>query len=120
MTGVTRSLHDGRLLAAHMVNGTVIAEDALIAEAGPQFSCSRAWAIVSRYGATVIPKINAAISSRHRHRLPVLECTTQVLVVAAFGWSSLHSSSSFERSGNPSATPHSRSGQETMPTPSSR
>lgn len=53
--------HDGRLLAAHMVNGIVIAEDALIAEAvGPHLARALGQ-IVSRYGATVIPNINAAI-----------------------------------------------------------
>jgi hypothetical protein len=53
--------HDGRLLAGHMVNGIVIAEDILIAEAvGPHIARSLGQ-IVARYGATVIPSINAAV-----------------------------------------------------------
>jgi hypothetical protein len=53
--------HDGRLLAAHMVNGIVIAEDILVAEAvGPHIARSLGQ-IVARYGATVIPSINAAV-----------------------------------------------------------
>jgi Domain of unknown function (DUF5073) len=52
---------DGRLLAAHLVNGVVIAEDILIAEAvGPHIAHSLGQ-IVARYGATIIPNINAAI-----------------------------------------------------------
>jgi hypothetical protein len=52
---------DGRLLAAHMVNGIVIAEDILVAEAvGPHIARSLGQ-IVARYGATVIPSINAAV-----------------------------------------------------------
>ncbi|BCI88416.1 hypothetical protein NIIDMKKI_36220 [Mycobacterium kansasii] len=53
--------HDGRLLAAHMVNGIVIAEDILAADAvGPHVSRALGQ-IVSRYGPTVIPNINAAV-----------------------------------------------------------
>ncbi|OSC39896.1 DUF5073 family protein [Mycobacterium decipiens] len=53
--------HDGRLLAAHMVNGIVIAEEVLIAEAvGPHIGRALGQ-LVSRYGATVVPNINAAI-----------------------------------------------------------
>jgi Domain of unknown function (DUF5073) len=53
--------HDGRLLAAHMVNGIVIAEDILVADAvGPHIARSLGQ-IVARYGATVIPNINAAV-----------------------------------------------------------
>ena len=53
--------HDGRLLAGHMVNGIVIAEDILVAEAvGPHIARSLGQ-IVARYGATVIPSINAAV-----------------------------------------------------------
>jgi hypothetical protein len=53
--------HDGRLLAAHMVNGVVIAEDILLADAvGPHIARSLGQ-IVARYGATVIPNINAAV-----------------------------------------------------------
>jgi Domain of unknown function (DUF5073) len=53
--------HDGRLLAAHMVNGVVIAEDILLADAvGPHIARS-VGQIVARYGATVIPNIDAAV-----------------------------------------------------------
>jgi Domain of unknown function (DUF5073) len=53
--------HDGRLLAAHMVNGVVIAEDILLADAvGPHIARS-VGQIVARYGATVIPTIDAAV-----------------------------------------------------------
>ncbi|MDT5348421.1 MAG: hypothetical protein QOH91_1708 [Mycobacterium sp.] len=53
--------NDGRLLAAHMVNGVVIAEDILLANAiGPHIARSLGQ-IVARYGATVIPNINAAV-----------------------------------------------------------
>ena len=52
---------DGRLLAAHMVNGVVIAEDILVAAAvGPHIARSLGQ-IVARYGATVIPSIDAAV-----------------------------------------------------------
>ncbi len=52
---------DGRLLAGHVVNGIVIAEDILpAAEVGPHITRSLRQ-IVTRYGATVIPNINAAI-----------------------------------------------------------
>ncbi len=53
--------HDGRLLAAHMVNGIVIGEDILLADAvGPHIARALGQ-IVARYGATVIPNINAAV-----------------------------------------------------------
>jgi hypothetical protein len=53
--------NDGRLLAAHTVNGIVIGEDILIAEAvGPHIARSLGQ-IVARYGATVIPSIDAAV-----------------------------------------------------------
>lgn len=53
--------HDGRLLAAHMVNGIVIAEDILVAAAvGPHIARALGQ-IVARYGPTVIPNINAAV-----------------------------------------------------------
>ncbi len=52
---------DGRLLAGHVVNGIVIAEDILQADAvGPHIARSLQQ-IVARYGATVIPNINAAV-----------------------------------------------------------
>jgi hypothetical protein len=53
--------NDGRLLAGHLVNGVVIAEDILIAEAvGPHIARALGQ-IVTRYGATVVPNINAAV-----------------------------------------------------------
>ncbi|WP_310766297.1 DUF5073 family protein [Mycobacterium sp. Z3061] len=52
---------DGRLLAGHVVNGIVIAEDVLVADAvGPHVTRSL-HQIVTRYGATVVPNINAAV-----------------------------------------------------------
>jgi hypothetical protein len=52
---------DGRLLAAHMVNGVVIGEDILLANAvGPHIARALGQ-IVARYGASVIPNINAAL-----------------------------------------------------------
>ena len=54
---------DGRLLAGHVVNGIVIAEETLLADAvGPHITRSLQQ-IVARYGATVIPNINAAIDA---------------------------------------------------------
>ncbi|KZS72302.1 hypothetical protein A4G29_25490 [Mycobacterium kansasii] len=53
--------HDGRLLAAHMVNGIVIAEDILAAEAVGPHVARALGQIVSRYGPAVIPNINAAV-----------------------------------------------------------
>ncbi|QNI07021.1 DUF5073 domain-containing protein [Mycobacterium kubicae] len=53
--------HDGRLLAAHMVNGIVIAEDILLADAvGPHLARALGQ-IVARYGGAVVPNINAAV-----------------------------------------------------------
>lgn len=52
---------DGRLLAGHVVNGIVIAEDVLAADAvGPHVTRSL-HQIVGRYGASVVPNINAAV-----------------------------------------------------------
>ncbi|OBI87251.1 DUF5073 family protein [Mycobacterium asiaticum] len=52
---------DGRLLAGHVVNGIVIAEDILLANAvGPHVTRALGQ-IVARYGATVVPNINAAV-----------------------------------------------------------
>ena len=52
---------DGRLLAAHLVNGIVIAEDVLLADdVGPHIARALGQ-IVARYGASVIPSINAAV-----------------------------------------------------------
>ncbi|RUP05681.1 MAG: DUF5073 domain-containing protein [Mycobacterium sp.] len=54
---------DGRLLAGHVVNGIVIAEDILAADAvGPHITRSL-HQIVARYGASVIPTINAAVDA---------------------------------------------------------
>jgi len=53
--------NDGRLRAAHMVNGIVIAEDILAADAvGPHIARALGQ-IVTRFGAAVIPNINAAV-----------------------------------------------------------
>jgi hypothetical protein len=52
---------DGRLMAAHMINGIVIAEDILLAnDVGPHISRALGQ-IVARYGATIIPNIDAAV-----------------------------------------------------------
>jgi Domain of unknown function (DUF5073) len=52
---------DGRLLAGHVVNGIVIAEDVLLADAvGPHITRSL-HQIVARFGATVVPNIDAAV-----------------------------------------------------------
>lgn len=52
---------DGRLLAGHVVNDIVIAEDILPADAvGPHIARSLQQ-IVARFGATVVPNINAAV-----------------------------------------------------------
>ena len=54
-------INDGRLLAAHMVNGVVIAEDILLAkEVGPHITRSLGQ-IVARYGTGVVPNIDAAV-----------------------------------------------------------
>ncbi|OBK31562.1 DUF5073 domain-containing protein [Mycobacterium asiaticum] len=54
---------DGRLLAGHIVNGIVIAEDVLLADAvGPHITRSLGQ-IVARYGTTVVPNINAAVEA---------------------------------------------------------
>lgn len=53
--------HDGRLLAAHVVNGIVIGEEVLAADAvGPHITRALAQ-IVARYGAGIIPNIDAAV-----------------------------------------------------------
>jgi Domain of unknown function (DUF5073) len=52
---------DGRLRAAHLVNAIVIAEDILVADAvGPHIARALGQ-VVARYGAGVIPNIDAAI-----------------------------------------------------------
>lgn len=54
---------DGRLLAGHLVNDVVIAEDTLLADAvGPHITRSLGQ-IVARYGASVIPNIDAAVEA---------------------------------------------------------
>jgi hypothetical protein len=55
--------HDGRLRAGHVVNAIVIAEDTLAAaEVGPHIARSLGQ-IVDRYGATVVPNIDAALDA---------------------------------------------------------
>jgi Domain of unknown function (DUF5073) len=52
---------DGRLSAAHVVNGIVLAEDVLAAGAvGPHIARALAQ-LVSSYGPTIIPNIDAAL-----------------------------------------------------------
>jgi hypothetical protein len=52
---------DGRLSAAHVVNGIVLAEDVLAAGAvGPHIARALGQ-VVSRYGPTIIPNIDAAL-----------------------------------------------------------
>jgi hypothetical protein len=54
---------DGRLSAAHVVNGIVIAEDALDAAAvGPHIARALGQ-IVGRHGSTVLPHIDAAVDA---------------------------------------------------------
>jgi hypothetical protein len=52
---------DGRLSAAHLVNGIVLAEEVLAADAvGPHIARALGQ-VVSRYGPTVMPNVNAAL-----------------------------------------------------------
>jgi hypothetical protein len=54
---------DGRLRAAHLVNGIVLAEDLLVADAvGPHIARALGQ-IVARYGATTLPGIDAAVEA---------------------------------------------------------
>ena len=54
---------DGRLRAAHVVNEVVIAEELLAADAvGPHIARALGQ-VVTRYGATVVPSIDAAIEA---------------------------------------------------------
>ncbi len=54
---------DGRLGAAHLVNGVVIAEEILAAAAvGPHVARALGQA-VSRYGPTIVPHIDAAVAA---------------------------------------------------------
>jgi hypothetical protein len=54
---------DGRLRAAHVVNGIVIAEDTLDAHAVGDHLARALGQIVARYGGGVIPGIDAAIEA---------------------------------------------------------
>jgi hypothetical protein len=52
---------DGRLSAAHLVNGIVLAEEVLAADAvGPHIARALGQ-VVSRYGPTVMPNVTAAL-----------------------------------------------------------
>jgi hypothetical protein len=54
---------DGRLSAAHVVNGIVIAEEILLADAvGPHIARSLGQ-VVARYGAATMPNIEAALDA---------------------------------------------------------
>lgn len=54
---------DGRLGAAHLVNGIVLAEDILVADAvGPHIARALGQ-VVARYGAAIIPNIDAAVEA---------------------------------------------------------
>jgi hypothetical protein len=52
---------DGRLRAAHVVNGIVLAEDALAAGAVGPHIARALQQVVSSYGPTIIPNIDAAV-----------------------------------------------------------
>ena len=53
--------NDGRLRAAHLVNGIVIAEEVLLADAvGPHIARSLGQ-VVARYGTAIIPNIDAVV-----------------------------------------------------------
>jgi hypothetical protein len=55
--------NDGRLRAAHLVNGIVLAEDVLLADAvGPHIARALGQ-VVARYGAAIMPNIDAAIEA---------------------------------------------------------
>ena len=54
---------DGRLIAAHVVNGIVLAEEVIAAGAvGPHIARALGQ-VVSSYGPTVMPNINAALEA---------------------------------------------------------
>jgi hypothetical protein len=54
---------DGRLSAAHVVNGIVIAEEILLADAvGPHLARSLGQ-VVARYGAAITPNVEAALDA---------------------------------------------------------
>ena len=53
--------HDGRLSAAHLVNGIVLAEEVVaVGAVGPHIARALGQ-VVSSYGPTVMPNINAAL-----------------------------------------------------------
>ncbi|HEV7579199.1 MAG TPA: DUF5073 family protein [Mycobacterium sp.] len=52
---------DGRLSAAHVVNGIVLAEDALAAGAVGPHIARALQQVVSSYGPTIVPNIDAAV-----------------------------------------------------------
>jgi Domain of unknown function (DUF5073) len=54
---------DGRLRAGHLVNGIVIAEEILVADAVAAHIARALEQIVARYGAAVIPNIDAAVEA---------------------------------------------------------
>jgi hypothetical protein len=55
--------NDGRLRAAHLVNGIVLAEDILVADAvGPHLARALGQ-LVAGYGAAIIPNIDAAVEA---------------------------------------------------------
>ncbi len=54
---------DGRLSAAHVVNGIVIAEEILLADAvGPHLARSLGL-VVAQYGSAIVPNIEAALDA---------------------------------------------------------
>ena len=55
--------NDGRLGAAHVVNGIVIAEEILAAAAVGPHIARAIGQIVTRYGATIIPNVDAAVEA---------------------------------------------------------
>jgi hypothetical protein len=55
--------HDGRLRAGHLVNGIILAEDTLAAADVGSHIARALGQIVTRYGATVVPNIDAALDA---------------------------------------------------------
>ncbi|MBV8967406.1 MAG: DUF5073 family protein [Mycobacteriaceae bacterium] len=55
--------NDGRLSAAHVVNGIVIAEETLAAAAVGPHVARAVGQVVTRYGATVVPHVEAAVEA---------------------------------------------------------
>jgi hypothetical protein len=54
---------DGRLSAAHVVNGIVIAEDILLADAVAPHVARSLGQLVARYGAVIMPNVEAALDA---------------------------------------------------------